>query len=311
MALLRHAAPGLSHTALTLPLHSRGGHINAIETLNPRAGSDTTLFLLHGWGAGLAMYYRVLPSLPYATVFSVDLPGMGASSRERLPGQYCAAVDYFIDALDEAYQHLSARRACRGAHVLAGHSLGGFLAAEWQLRLKRFDALVLVSPVGVPRRPPDGAKHGLVWRLARRLWGSGVTPQTLVRALGRAPVRSFVRARFELPEEDHALVSEYMYVISAAKPGAEKSMNVLLEPGAWAKVPLQGRLDQLEIPVAFLYGEHDWMDWKAGEEARKEIVWSCLERVPKAGHHVFVDNPKAFVAAFERVVGKMEKEIRR
>lgn len=115
--------------------------------------------MLHGYGAGLAFFYRnydMLSRRPGWKLWSLDLLGYGRSSR---PPFYIAskepdakiteAEDWFIDALEEW-------RKIRGIEkfTLLGHSFGGYLAVRYALKYKsRVNKLILVSPVGVPEDP--------------------------------------------------------------------------------------------------------------------------------------------------------------
>ena len=68
------------------------------------------------------------------------------------------------------------------------------------------------------------------------------------------------------------------------------------------------------IPVVFMYGENDWMDVAGGiaseeklnaakqkalenataEEKKRENGSAKVLLVPKAGHHLYLDNPEVF-----------------
>lgn len=58
------------------------------------------------------------------------------------------------------------------------------------------------------------------------------------------------------------------------------------------------RVAPLKIPVTTVYGDHDWMDVNGGRELVKRLAAvgnnkaSCFV-VPNAGHHTYLDNPKA------------------
>jgi hypothetical protein len=47
----------------------------------------------------------------------------------------------------------------------------------------------------------------------------------------------------------------------------EFALPQLLAPGAWAREPLTPAFAGLRVPVSFIYGERDWMDWRAGAAA--------------------------------------------
>lgn len=72
----------------------------------------------------------------------------------------------------------------------------------------------------------------------------------------------------------------------------------LLAPGAYARMPLVDRVAALKIPVAFVYGDHDWMSADGGRDA-VEIMRRAgnpdgrLHVVKDAGHHLYLDNPQA------------------
>jgi hypothetical protein len=92
-------------------------------------------------------------------------------------------------------------------------------------------------------------------------------------------------------------------------------LNLLLKPGAFAVSPLQPRLIQgLQVPVGFLYGEHDWMSVNAGEEvvaalsARAEPVPTAFARVAQSGHQLALENPRQFNA---ELVAMVKQELAR
>lgn len=71
--------------------------------------------------------------------------------------------------------------------VLLGHSLGGYLAAQYSLRHPhRVQHLVLASPAGVAEKPKEQQHKNLpiVWKVFRQLWKWNFTPQGLVRFAG-------------------------------------------------------------------------------------------------------------------------------
>lgn len=130
------------------------------------------LIMLHGYGAGLAFFYRnydMLSRRPGWKLWSLDLLGYGRSSRPTFhiaskepDAKITEAEDWFIDALEEW-------RKIRGIEkfTLLGHSFGGYLAVRYALKYKsRVNKLILVSPVGVPEDPyavrealPDNPKN--------------------------------------------------------------------------------------------------------------------------------------------------------
>ncbi len=115
-------------------------------------GSGPRLLLLHG-GPGLD--HRLLLPLAEAlaagrhTVWAPDLPGHGASRHEGEPFPGLAGLARRLgDWLDAVYDLSS------GPEILAGHSLGAWLARNYvRTRRPNLAGLVLISP---PSRPGPG-----------------------------------------------------------------------------------------------------------------------------------------------------------
>ena len=53
---------------------------------------------------------------------------------------------------------------------------------------------------------------------------------------------------------------DYLLHILSADGSGERALPHLLAPGAWAREPLTSAFAHLKVPVAFIYGAHDWMD---------------------------------------------------
>ena len=201
------------------------------------------------------------------------------------------------------------------AHHLQGHSLGGYLATAYTEKYpERVERLLLSSPVGVPRKPEEdaaaAAARPLKWRMVigtfRTLWGWGATPQSVVRTLGPwgpKMCRGYVNRRMaDNGIIDKELIGDYIYHVSAQAGSGEFALNEILEPGAWARRPLADRLGHLVVPTHFIYGSHDWMDYRAAVEVcsgpmGERGAQASVLRVADAGHMLTCDNPHGFNAA--------------
>lgn len=294
------------------------------------AEQPSVLLLLHGWGAGLGCYARTLPHLvgSFDAVYLLDLPGMAASSRQPFPRHNRdAGLAYFLDDLDGAFAALLACDATfrHARRTLVGHSLGAYIAAEWLLRSAegQFDRLMLVSPVGIPKRPDKLAPmRNPSWRVIRSLWAAGYTPQDALRVLparaGRRLCARYIVARYgsaaasaeaRLGQAERDVITDYVYGVSVAPGAAEYAISCLLTAGAWAVQPLCERLPLVDVPCAFLYGDHDWMDWRAGDAVRQHMPRAtCLYRVANADHNVFIDNPEGFASALLEAMADFDQD---
>lgn len=191
--------------------------------------------------------------------------------------------------------------------------------------------LVLISPVGVerlealmiPKDEEDTDINGTFaedWlklntrkvRMIKYMWGKNWSPFLVIRnglvALSRL-VSGWTLWRFAHYYRDDPkkfnLMHNYIYRVFTAPGLGEYGLTRALAFGALAKLPLIDRMPRAfvkqNLPTMWLYGDRDWMNEKAGEAAVKRINQLAGKSnmaeyvlVPSAGHHVYLDNPKAF-----------------
>ncbi|TWU76600.1 hypothetical protein ED733_008082 [Metarhizium rileyi] len=134
-----------------------------------------------------------------------------------------------------------------------------------------------------------------------------------------------------LPPTEAQALHDYSFSIFKQKGSGEYALAYILAPGAYARRPVINRIHQVGrqpipekddgkarketgIPVVFMYGENDWMDVAGGlaaeerlkearlrallhgtdEEKRRENGSVKVVVIPKAGHHLYLDNPDDF-----------------
>lgn len=138
----------------------------------------------------------------------------------------------------------------------------------------------------------------------------------------------------QFPAEEKQALHDYSYSLFRMKGSGEYALAYILAPGAFARSPLIRRIQGVGrqmiesaelngtvpkaredgIPVVLYYGENDWMDIKGGYAAKdkmdaersrilKEASSEEKERdngsakvitIPRAGHHVYLDNAEDF-----------------
>ena len=87
----------------------------------------------------------------------------------------------------------------------------------------------------------------------------------------------------------------HRYNITSSSGSGEFALAAILSPGAFARRPLFRRLAGLKMPTVFIYGEQDWMDYRAAEKAKQFMnVPTKVIRIPEGGHHMYLDNPEPF-----------------
>jgi pimeloyl-ACP methyl ester carboxylesterase len=223
--------------------------------------------------------------------------------------------------------------------TLAGHSLGGYLSAVYSRKHpSRVERLVLISPVGLVPAPDQRMDESeLDWRVrvVSQLIRWDLTPQGVVRILGpRGPefMTSVVNRRFgsRWKGTELQLVSDYLYHITAAPGSGEYVLNSLLElvfakpeeggsgaerkkprrrgrTGVYAKLPYEKELGALRVPILLMFGDDDWLYYEGADKTvdlwhGMGVPLARLEIIPRAGHHLYLDNSVDFNAAIGKFI---------
>mmetsp|Transcript_59003 Transcript_59003/g.140896 ORF Transcript_59003/g.140896 Transcript_59003/m.140896 type:complete len:350 (-) Transcript_59003:14-1063(-) len=280
-------------------------YIHSIHAPGSGASRRTHLVCLPGYGVGAAIFFRNLPVLaPQVQTHAVDWRGAGLSGRPPFTSTSGdEVVDWFVEGLE-------AWRAQRGLEkfVLFGHSMGGIIAAHYaKAHPTRVEHLILCGPAAMaerPELPPKASKpYPRLQATVENWWEGGLTPGKILRRLGPfgpSLMRTYVSGRFReghlLSVEEQELFGTYAYEVLAQPPCAEQCLNLLLQPGAWARKPLGPVVEALQWPpVSWIYGESDWMRPTHGQASASRMQdqgksAECFV-VPHAGHYSFLDRP--------------------
>jgi pimeloyl-ACP methyl ester carboxylesterase len=290
--------------ALTVPYTQSKVRVNAEVEINTlKAGSGPPLVLLHGMAAALGLWVPNIPTLArHYTVYAIDMPGFGRSSRAPFHGDTVQDGEaYFTTAIDGWRAAMGLDRV-----TLLGHSMGGYLSAVYALTHPRHVShLILADPWGIPPRGEPKRKFPWYAKIIFRI-ATQFNPLALVRVSGPwgpdlvVRLRSDIARKFDGLYSDPNLVLDYIYHSNAAEPTGESAFSAMSDGLAWAKDPLHTRLPALDpkIFVSFIYGANTWMDTAAGQAAAEALAPRATYRIiPNAGHQVTFDNPKMFNAA--------------
>lgn len=194
-----------------------------------------------------------------------------------------------------------------------------------------------------PKRPIN---KWFVW-----LWDANVSPFSLVRLtgpFGPRLVSAWTSRRFShLPEAESQALHDYAYSLFRQRGSGEYALAYLLAPGAYARSPMINRIQEVGrqsfkkedgtqaretgIPVVFMYGDKDWMDIGGGfaaeeklkararqallhgtdEEKRGENGSAKVVSIPKAGHHLYIDNADEFNRVVMEELKTTAEQVRR
>lgn len=255
-------------------------------------GEGPPLVLLHGRGGAATSWFPLLPGLARKRrVLAVDLPGFGASRRDRFSGGGVeAAVAFFVDPIE-------AWLAAEGlpAPALMGHSLGGLVALELALRGRVTPrALALIAPMGV------GPEMTYASRLFFR---SG--PERLARALGRQLFSRVIGAPAS-PDAPHsarlAELTHELHAVPGGRPDATAAFDTL--------VPLLGpvphrraRLGAIDAPTLVLWGDHDEVFPAPLAIAAAAALPRGELRIEPLGHSLHLEAPSRVLPVLETFLG--------
>jgi len=286
------------------------GNGNSIHTFV--CGKGPTLVMVHGYGASGMFFYKLFKDLSkHFKIYSIDLLGMGSSSRPNFSAVNVAGAEsFFIESIELWRQAVGLDE-----FFLAGHSFGGYMSSLYALKFpQHILKLLLISPVGVSKKPADFTTQEVFNRIKSKgrkmmfktfywLWNKNVTPFSVLRYSGGliAPslMKVYTRKRFPTIVGDELLALEnHIYQIAMKKGSGEYALNIILEPGAYAREPLEDRLMGLQVPVTFFYGDGDWTDCTSAINlVSKSKIVANVEIVMDCGHHLYFDNPTGLVGS--------------
>ena len=236
-----------------------------------------TILLLHGLGGSAEDWKEVVAALPKGLqALALDFPGFGKSARPHDSYDPSALARWVLGELDDRDVETA---------VVAGHSLGGRVAAELALLApKRVAALALFSPLGAVSY---GFTDTLKWKAMSRAALVAAAPETSLRnalgygfAVDGAGKKGFVARGMKARTGANA---------AAALRALERSVDGLL-----SAAPLRKRLDGTTVPLLVATGAEDPLapprDVKAILEARSDARYAEL---PGVGHYAPLEAPKA------------------
>ncbi len=244
-------------------------------------GKQRTFVLLHGGSAHAHWWDYVAPELTgYGRVVALDFRGHGRSgwSSHYGPPAYIEDVRALIDLIGTRV-------------VLVGHSMGGAVAQWCAVTFpEKLAALIVVdSPAG----PPPLLRR-LQWRWRRKAQG-GKRPELrsaddIIRKFRLSPPGTYL-TRDQLAE----------LALKGAQqlPSGSWAFRFDPETRAWRKHTRMRRpnVRNITLPTLILRGEHSALvSARRARVMNRRIRGSVLKQVPRAFHHVPLDNPEATVA---------------
>lgn len=249
-----------------------------------------TIVLLHGGAAHAHWWDYVAPELTdHGRVLALDFRGHGRSQwspeRHYGPPAYIEDVRGLLDLLGTRV-------------VLVGHSMGGAVAQWCALTFpEKIAALVIVD---APAGPPPLLRR-LQWRWRRKAHG-GKRPelrsaQDIMRKFRLSPPGTYV-TKDQL--EQLALKG------AEQLPDGNWAFRFDPETRAWRRRSARMRrpkIRRIGMPTLILRGAQSGLvSARRARSMNRKIKGSVLKEVPRAFHHVPLDNPEATASAIAEFV---------
>jgi pimeloyl-ACP methyl ester carboxylesterase len=253
------------------------------------AGRGPAVVVIHGLGANLTHFEHIVPPLVKAgyRVCGLDLPGFGLSGKPRR--RY--TVRWLARAVTSLMDHLGIASA-----TLAGHSLGGLVAADAALNERdRVDRLVLISSAGLFRMPLP-----FQW-MARTIMRPGLVAAALERH-----ARALLETR--VFEERNDKVERFIeQSVTRPDPRFVGDLTRVM----WSmrheltRYHLFDQVERLTLPTLVMYGGCDkLLPTQHVPNWARRLPAGELEVIERCGHMPIIEKP-------EQVVTRMKAFLRR
>ncbi|TKR70776.1 hypothetical protein L596_022755 [Steinernema carpocapsae] len=264
------------------------------------------LVLLHELGAGFGYWCNNIAAFASERpTYALDLYGFGMSGRFKgRPDCAETAEGLFVESLEQWRATMGIKEM-----ILLGHRLGGYVAAAYALEYpERVRHLTLCEPWGFAEKPqeaePDWTSHEMPegFHLVSHIL-SAFHVLDVLRFFG---IMGFNRKFLSLhrpqwgvmiSSQNPEAAFQYMDHCNANYPSGEIAYHMLCDHH-WAKRPMEHRIADHPVPMAFLLSEHH-------DEPVEKAVWRIYKHRLELGFHTVVQfirsgkrpniqNPEAF-----------------
>lgn len=267
------------------------------------SNKDTPVVLLHGLGAGSALWVMNLDDIAkHRAVYSIDILGFGRSSRPDFDKDANVAEMQFIKSINEWRREMNIRKM-----ILCGHSFGAYLACSYALVYPdHIQHLILADSWGMPKKPENvNQKYNVpFWVQAVAYAVQPLNPLWMIRAVGPfgqwvvEKTRPDIMKKFNAVVRDETAIAKYIHQCNAQSPTGESAFHSMMEGFGWAKNPLINRIHEMrdDVPLTLIYGSKSWVDNTSGDIIKKSRPKSYVNVhiINQAGHHVYADTPSEF-----------------
>ncbi|KRX10757.1 hypothetical protein PPERSA_04924 [Pseudocohnilembus persalinus] len=244
------------------------------------------ILFIHGYMSSGASFYKMLYKLNHDfEIYSIDLPGMGLSSRPKFNYvNFQDNLDFFIKTI-EKYTEM----AELDKFILVGHSFGGYISTRYAIQNpEKVEKLYLISPLGVTHRDLEDIKKieeeqfqqknvkTNIMKYIRDSFNQGGTLQNM-SSKPHIPTQ-FILERWmkywfphEHETEDRILFQTFLHNILKLPTSSDIALNNMFYfTKLQAKEPLEKLLVDFPVDTHFYYGDRDWMCHQGAKRVHME-----------------------------------------
>lgn len=269
-----------------IPLTESRLELAGVSTAVLKGGAGPPMVLLHGHGEFAAVWTRVIPQLVQThQVIVPDLPGHGESSV--IHGTLdTRTVLTWLDELIEA--------TCEAQPVLAGHLMGGAIAARYAVRnSNHLSQLVLVDTLGLSWFRPAPS-----FAIPMMSFVAHPTPRSRDRLFNKCFL-DMNRVGGQAGDQWDPLLH---YALDRARtPSVQAALRRLVPRLAVPRIP-RDDLKQITVRTSLIHGRSDLqVPLRVAEAASADLGWP-LHVIDDCRDDPAVEQPEAFLAALHVAV---------
>lgn len=237
------------------------------------SGRGKPILLLHGWLGSWGLWQETMSYLGrFYRTYAMDFWGFGESGKKRDTYH----VNDFVSMVDQFMEQLGIQNA-----PLVGHSMGGTVSLMTAIRFPQ-----RVEKVTVIGSPIVGSS--LSWLL--KLFGYRLIAYLTYHNLWA------LRLGFRILAPLYCRDPNWPQMMN--RDVSQTTLeSFLISIASLRKTDLRPDLPKIQVPVMGMYGDRDIVvDPKQWQPLQAGIPHARIERFPKAGHFIMLDEPSEFRA---------------
>ncbi len=252
-----------------------------LELATTVRGTGPPVLLLHGFTTAAAAWAPIVERLEHElTLVCVDLPGHGRSQAPPSGYEFSDCVGDLLESLSGA----GIDRCC-----VVGYSMGGRIALGLTVRAPdRVERLLLESASpGIDEAAARARRRDQDEALAAKIASGDFTEfidRWMQLPLFRSPSRPAVA---QLDESRRLRLRNRPAAIAASL----RALGTGSQPSYWSE------LQQLDLPVSLLTGEHDHKFNRIADQMSELLPRCTRHAIRDAGHTTHLDRPEDFARA--------------